>query len=92
MKPLATLLEELPGMELAGYISHPRVNGGESLPVLSFKSKERDINTAEGWAEFANRCNRLSFIDAHGREPVDMNEVYAWIECLTGRRTEVAPK
>ena len=49
------------------------------------------INTREGWAEYAAESNRQSFINTFGRDPIDSNEVTAWVNAIVAEADKLHP-
>lgn len=50
-----------------------------------------DINTAEGWTKYAEATNRKSFISTFGREPIDSDEVTAWVNAAVAEAERLYP-
>ena len=75
---------QIPGMIRIGQISHPRVNGGQPLPLFEPIAPENhpSINTMEGWNSLADKQNRRSFAVVFGREPNNDAELRAWEAAL----------
>ena len=49
------------------------------------------INTREGWAEYAAESNRKAFISTFGRDPIDSNEVTAWVNAIVAEADKLHP-
>lgn len=49
------------------------------------------INTREGWAEYAAESNRQAFINTFGRDPIDSNEVTAWVNAIVAEADKLHP-
>lgn len=50
-----------------------------------------NINTPEGWTIYAEATNRKSFISTFGREPIDSNEVTAWVNAAVAEANRLYP-
>ena len=50
-----------------------------------------NINTPEGWTKYAEATNRKSFISTFGREPIDSNEVTAWVNAAVAEAEKLYP-
>lgn len=50
-----------------------------------------NINTAEGWNQYAAAMNRKSFINEFGREPIDSAEVTAWVNAVVAEINALHP-
>ena len=73
-----------PGLRYLGLVSNDHVNHGQPLPLFEpIPPKDRpSINTLEGWKAFCervDRVNRESFINFHGREPKNADELEQWL-------------
>lgn len=83
MKTLDELMALMPGIEFVGMYSNPHVNSGTPTPVFTSKPRadgKPSINTLEGWNVMAQRINHRSFVQAHGREPKDQDELDLWVK------------
>lgn len=50
-----------------------------------------NINTPEGWAEYAAETNKRTFISTFGRDPIDSNEVTAWVNAAVAEAERLYP-